>query len=154
MQWLVSLVIWSLGQSYRASSWNVCNEHHCATYFSISLLAPCHWERAEEVSQEVGKRQVRPRQALSKILSCSDTEPVANEECSTDIRAHLLQRCATVARDPGVGVCRWLTYGACVGLVADPNGIDDVFPRTVPKQSHDHEDWSEEECGRAQLSRQ
>ena len=94
-----------------------------------------------------GQTTFEARQGLSKILSCSDSEPVANEEeCSTDIRAYLLQRCATVARDPGVGVCRWLTYGASAGLVADPNGIDDVFPRTLPTHSHDQEDRGEEEC--------
>ena len=68
------------------------------------------------------------RQKLSKILLCTHSRPVNNGECDTDIRAELLRRWATVARDPGVGVCNWLTRGANAGLSADPEGIDGIFP--------------------------
>ena len=68
------------------------------------------------------------RQKLSKILLCTHSGPVNNDECDTDIRAELLRRWATVARDPGVGVCNWLTRGANAGLSADPEGIDGIFP--------------------------
>ena len=68
------------------------------------------------------------RQKLSKILLCTHSGPVNNDECDTDIRAELLRRWATVARDPGVGVCNRLTRGANAGLSADPEGIDGIFP--------------------------
>ena len=67
------------------------------------------------------------RQNLAKILSCTDFGPVRNGDCDPDIRAGFLKRWAAAARDLGSGVCEWLTCGANVGIVADPQGSDDIF---------------------------
>ena len=82
------------------------------------------------------------RQKLSKILLCSHSGPVNNDECDTDIRAELLRRWATVARDPGVGVCNWLSRGANAGLSADPEGIDGIFPLA----DTEFEEFEADEC--------
>ena len=68
-------------------------------------------------------------QKLAKILAGVDVEPVDNGDSTTDIRAALLERWATVASDPGVGVSSWLKQGANAGLAADPTGIDKTFTR-------------------------
>ena len=68
------------------------------------------------------------RLTLSKILQCTHSGPVDNDVCDTDIRAELLRRWATAARDPGAGVCDWLTQGAYAGMCADPEGVDGIFP--------------------------
>ena len=62
-----------------------------------------------------------------------------NDVCDTDIRAELLSRWATAARDPGTGVCDWLTQGAHAGMCADPEGVDGIFPRADEENQEDFE---------------
>ena len=85
-------------------------------------------EVLDDMSQKLDKILALARENLAKILSCRDTAAVRTGLCSTDIRAHLLERWAQVAQDPGVGVCGWLKFGANAGLCADPVGLDGVFP--------------------------
>ena len=92
-------------------------------------------EKQEGLSAELDTLLVSARECLSKVLHCSDTEPVDTGECSTNIRAELLNRWADAARDPGTGVCEWLKFGAHAGLSADPTGIDGVFTRADDKTS-------------------
>ena len=83
-----------------------------------------HEEKQNASRKELEDLVVPIRQKLSKILLCTHSGPVNNNECDTDIRAELLRIWATFGRDPGVGVCDWLTQGAYVGISADPKGID------------------------------
>ena len=94
-------------------------------------------EDSANMSGELEKLLVEPRQKLAKVLSCADAGPVRNPTCPTDIRIILLKRWAEIAQDPGVSVCAWLTDGAPAGLTAEPQGIDDVVPWAEEDDSDD-----------------
>ena len=85
-------------------------------------------DKQREATKELDDLFSPFRQNLAKILLCTDYGPVDNDECDTDIRAEPNKRRASVARDPGVGVCDSLTLAANARMSADPQGIDGIFP--------------------------
>ena len=78
-------------------------------------------EQLETVAKELA------RENRAKILLCTDTDPVCNRQCSTDIRASILHRWANAARDRGAAVCDWLKSGVNAGMTADPYKVSMVF---------------------------
>ena len=62
-----------------------------------------------------------------------------NDDCDTDVRAELLRRWAAAARDPGTGVCDWLTQGAYAGMCADPEGVGGIFLSADEESQEDFE---------------
>ena len=102
----------------------------------LELLVLLGSGRSAPEEQENFSAELDPaRECLAQVLRCSHIEPVDTNDCSTNIRAGLLERWAEVARDPGTGVCEWLKFGANAALSADPTGIDGVFPRADDKFS-------------------
>jgi hypothetical protein len=67
------------------------------------------------------------RQALAVHLVVTDIGPVANGDCTSTIRAGLLEAWARRAGDPGAGAAAWVRSGAPAGILDDPL-LAGVFP--------------------------
>ena len=91
------------------------------------------------------------RTVVAKALGLTDIPtavgPIANKECSTCLRAHLLKAWAMKAGDPAAPAADWLISGAPAGIeTADPC-LDMLWPRkddeATPLERGDYHDDTE-----------
>ena len=69
------------------------------------------------------------RNSDGKVAPEVSIDEIDTPECSTVIRAYLLQAWAVVVDDPAAKVARWLIEGAPAGLQGGSDFLDGVFPR-------------------------
>ena len=95
-----------------------------------------HGRPQESIAAQLSRRIEPLRERVARGLATRGTPPsgakVANRECSTEIRAHLLEAWARHARDPGQRLCKWLTEGAPAGLACTFEDLDGLYPRVDP----------------------
>ncbi len=60
------------------------------------------------------------RGRLARFLQVSDLGPVQIGDCTSPIRAGLLEAWAAKAGDPGAVAAQWVRHGAPAGILADP----------------------------------
>ena len=60
------------------------------------------------------------RAVIAAETGCRNTEPVDNPECSSAVRADLLESWRKIANDPDDQVHAWLTKGAPAGIREHP----------------------------------